>query len=348
LAQDSNPSGTGDKEAIVAALRVEVPTNDRVDAPPTTGVTGTLDLGDVDCEVSFVEEIIPLVAGETFRVGRSGGNDLVLKNTSVSRFHAIFSASSSGLVLSDLSSLNGTFHNGRRISTPVNLSSGDTVRIGHVKIRIDLRLGESNDDRLSNHETKSNPMMRSGKISVLVVDIAGFTTKSQALPPQDVAKMLDDWFELVAGIVYDRRGEVDKYIGDCVMALWYMDAKTDEDTSVTRAVQAAAEIVEKTRKMVADGRWPYQDEHPWDCRVAINTGDALIGTVGGKGSRDFTVLGDTVNVAFRLEKVAKQQEVPIIFGEETANDLSNSISVRSLGNVTVPGRSDAIKIYTLD
>ncbi len=345
MAKDSN---SGEEGAIVAALCVEVPINDKVDAPPTTGVTGTLDLGDVDCEVSFVEEIIPLSAGETFRVGRSGGNDLVLKNTSVSRFHAIFSASSSGLVLSDLSSLNGTFHDGRRISTPVNLSSGDTVRIGHVKIRIDLRLGETSEDRLSNHETKSNPMMRSGKISVLVVDIAGFTTKSQALPPEDVAGMLDDWFEVVAGIVYEKKGEVDKYIGDCVMALWYADAKAEKDTSVLRAVEAAAEIVRKTEQMVAEGRWPHQAEHPWECRVAINTGEALIGTVGGKGSRDFTVLGDTVNVAFRLEKVAKQKEVPIIFSEETSNDVAESVSVRSLGDVTVPGRSEAIKIYTLD
>src|SRR5262249_30635022 len=152
-------------------------------------------------------------------VGREVENHLVLDDVLVSRFHAVFNGTMSGMILSDLGSLNGTFVKGRRITTPVVLKPGDTVTIGSSKIVVHPGTVGGAIAAGSMAGTMVDQMRRVS-ITVLVADVCGFTVLSEQLAPHDVASMLQHWFGRVSETVEQFGGEVDKYIGDCVMALW--------------------------------------------------------------------------------------------------------------------------------
>ena len=289
---------------------------------------------------------VQLLEGKTFRLGRAKSNDLVVQNRNVSRFHAVFSASASGVVLSDLSSLNGTFVNGSRISTPVDLSSGDVVTVGDTEISIKLGLGDGEAGD-STHGRTQTAQLAAVVVSVLVVDVCNYTTLSEALPPRDVAQMMHLWFQNVAQTVQKFGGQVDKYIGDCVMALWRGTAE-DASAKAQQAIKAGMKMIDDTDGLSNSGEWQHSDLFPWRCRVAVNTGEALMGTVGGAGSRDFTVLGDTVNVAFRLEGIAGELNTNYIISDKTAELLGDEFKLKSLGEVNVAGRSGNVEVYTFE
>ena len=331
----------------VGALHCEIPVNAGAVRGKNGG--GTVDLLEVVDEGPTAAEVIPLIEGQVLRIGRGKTNDLVVEHPAVSRFHAVFSASKSGIVLSDLSSLNGTFVNGRRISTPVDLAPGDVVRIGAVRINVELHRGGSRDEdeATGSATTTRATQMSSVEVTVFVADVASFTRISQDIAPHDVAEMLSRWFELVSGIVVNAGGTVDKYIGDCVMALW-QSKPHDAERVTSAAVHAAIQTLQETRKLVASGVWKHEAEHPWECRVALNTGEALMGAIGVGSARDFTVLGDAVNIAFRLESIAGHSDVPLIFSGGTARYVSTLPGLRSLGNAIVEGRSETVEIFTVD
>ncbi len=290
-------------------------------------------------------ETVHLYEGQSFRIGRATANNYSIKNRNVSRFHAVFSASSSGVVLSDLSSLNGTLVNGNRISTAVDLSSGDVVTISDTKIAVKLSLGEG-DHNDSTHGRTQTAQLAAVVVTVLVVDVCGYTKISEALPPKDVAHLMHIWFQNMSEIVKNGAGEVDKYIGDCVMALW-RGTHGDAPVRAKQAVTAGIEMLKETARISTSGEWPYHQSFPIRCRVALNTGEALMGTVGGAGKRDFTVLGDTVNVAFRLEGIAGKLDTFFLCSAATADLVKDVYEVKDLGKVNVEGRSGEIKVFTL-
>lgn len=303
-------------------------------------------IGDENAKASGEPGVLQLQEGRSLRAGRAKSNDLVVQNRNVSRFHAVFSASSSGVVLSDLSSLNGTFVNGTRISTPVDLSTGDVITIGDSEMSIKLSLGEEEHDE-STHGQTQTAQLAAVVVSVLVVDICGYTKLSEALPPKDVAQMMHVWFQNVADTVRKYGGEVDKYIGDCVMALW-KSTGTNATTEASKAVEAGLEMLKLTRALNESGEWMHKDMFPWRCRVAINTGEALMGTIGGAGKRDFTVLGDTVNVAFRLEGIAGDLNTDFLVSAKTASYLKDLFKLKNLGEVAVAGRTGQVEVFTVE
>ena len=151
----------------------------------------------------------------------------------------------------------------------------------------------------------------------------------------------------VARLVGEENGTVDKYIGDCVMALW-QSRPSDAERVTSAAVHAAIETLRETKKLVATGVWKYHATHPWQCRVALNTGEALMGAIGVGSARDFTVLGDAVNIAFRLESIAGHTDVPLIFSGGTAQYVAGLPGLRPLGSAIVEGRTENVDIFTVD
>jgi adenylate cyclase len=293
---------------------------------------------------------IHLRAGDTLRVGRGATNDLVLEDVLVSRFHAAFNASASGVVLSDFSSLNGTFLNGRRITTPVQLRPGDVVTIGDTEIVVHpgTRRGDEDDAEMPSRIASEGTMMAGMKrvvVTVLLADVCSFTKFSEQLPPDDVASMLQLWFGRVSEAVEEFGGEVDKYIGDCVMALWW-GVRRDAQDPASHAARAALAIRERTDALSA-GSWIYHPSSPWRCRISLNTGAALMGTLGGTRARDFTVLGDAVNVAFRLNDLAGKIDQDIVISAETARLIEGEFVVDPLGCTPLEGRSGTVEIYRL-
>ncbi len=293
------------------------------------------------------EKVVELLEDQTFRVGRAQGNDLILDSSEISRYHALFSVSSAGVVLSDLSSLNGTFLNGRKLNSPVDLSSGDIVVIDMLKIQVEIlrdrSLLKKGSNELEVDSTQASKITTS-TVSVLVVDICGYSKLSQGLPSVDLVVMLDLWFKKVSSIVQQHGGEVDKYIGDCVLALWKSGAEQAR-VQAEKAAQAALEIISETA-LLGKKFWQYDAKQPWRCRCAINTGEAIIGPMGG-ASREYTVLGDTVNIAFKIEKIASKKKIEFILSSTTANYVKNILKLEELGKFEIEGREGMIKLFGL-
>src|SRR5918992_1081583 len=132
------------------------------------------------------------------------------------------------------------------------------------------------------------------EVSVLFADLAGFTTFSEDREPREVSEMLNAYFEVaIPPIVRQHGGEIDRLIGDAIMATW--GTRGDQPDHAERAVSAAAALqMETTRLAAAHPDWPR-------FRAAVNSGEALVGVVGAESGRSYTVIGDTVNVAARLE-----------------------------------------------
>jgi class 3 adenylate cyclase/predicted metal-dependent HD superfamily phosphohydrolase len=184
-------------------------------------------------------------------------------------------------------------------------------------------------------------------VTVLIADVCGYTKYSEQLPQADVAAMLNSWFEAVSLIIENSDGEVDKYIGDCVMAVWKEEFGGTSDAAI-KAVLCASRIIAETDALSVSGVWPHHKNFPWRCRVALNTGEALLGSVGGRKKRDYTVLGDTVNLAFRLEGLAGALGEKLILGQKTAEGIGGFMPLNSLGPQKISGKEEVVEAYSLD
>lgn len=332
---------TDSPKQIIATLHVSGLENP---PPASSGEINSTLLGKSTQIRKLKPKTVELTDKMVLRVGRDHSNDLVLKLPNVSRFHALFAASTSGVVLSDLSSTNGTFVNGAPITTPIDIETGDMVEIGSAKIRVELNAEQFLPSETEMIATEANPITEAGMVTVLVADVKKYTRLSEALPPADVAAMLQSWFDAVSEIVRAFEGDVDKYMGDCVMALW---RSTLEDTpsQANKAASAALSILQATRQLSESAAWKHREIFPWRCRVALNTGEVLIGPVGSRGARAFTVLGDVVNVAFRLDNIGSELEHEFLVSAATAQYLKDAFQLKKLGEFNVKGRSQSVEVY---
>jgi adenylate cyclase len=176
------------------------------------------------------------------------------------------------------------------------------------------------------------------EVSVLFADLAGFTRFSEGRDPHEVTDMLNTYFEVaVPPIVREEDGQIDRLIGDAIMATW--GTRGDQPDHAERAVRAAAALQAETSRIA--------DEHPdWPrFRVAINSGEALVGVVGAESGKSYTVIGDTVNVAARLEGRAPPGEV--VVADATLRAVPG-LRATSLGAVEVKGKRDPVDAYLLE
>jgi adenylate cyclase len=175
-------------------------------------------------------------------------------------------------------------------------------------------------------------------VSVLFADIVGFTTMSEKMSPAAVSLLLNDYFSRMTDIIFKYEGTLDKYIGDAIMAVW--GAPLDMADHATRAIRAALEMVEQLESFNSERK-----EGPTiRIRIGINSGKAVAGELGGINKKEYTVLGDTVNTASRLESsVAKPMTV--VVGENTRNDAKEHFDFRSLGPATLKGKERTVEVY---
>lgn len=179
--------------------------------------------------------------------------------------------------------------------------------------------------------------------TVLFSDIRGFTTMSETEPPEKIVEMLNAHFTVMADIILKHNGTIDKYIGDAVMAFWGAPVKTtDHAERAVRAGQEMLEGIKEVNRILKERGFAHEIE----IGVGINTGEATIGNIGSEIKKNYTVVGDTVNLASRLESITKEQKVPLLFSEYTYAKIKDRIACRLVGKVTVKGRGQAVDIYT--
>jgi adenylate cyclase len=180
-------------------------------------------------------------------------------------------------------------------------------------------------------------------VTVLFSDLRGFTSISEKLAPEQVAEMVREYLTEMTKIVFRNGGTVDKYIGDCVMAL-YNVPKEDPEHAV-KAVRTGLEFQERT--LAAAARWEAKYGVSIRNGVGINTGEAIVGTLGSQQIFQYTAIGDTVNLAARLESLTKDYQASIIISESTYECVKGRFPTRALGDVTVRGKTVPVKIYAV-
>ena len=175
------------------------------------------------------------------------------------------------------------------------------------------------------------------RVSVLFADLEGFTAFSEREGPERVSALLEEYFTVAIPAVRAEGGEMDKLIGDALMAVF--NKRGDQPDHAVRAVRAALALQQATESVArAHPGWPR-------FRAGVNTGDAHVGVVGAAGSREYTVLGDAVNLASRLEGQARAGEV--VIGPETYAELPDGTEVEPLGGVHVKGKAAPVEAYAV-
>ncbi|WP_243369912.1 adenylate/guanylate cyclase domain-containing protein [Geotalea sp. SG265] len=181
------------------------------------------------------------------------------------------------------------------------------------------------------------------RLSVFFADIAGFTTIAEKLPAEATAKILHTALNTFSEVIIRNHGVIDKYIGDCIMAFWGapIAGENDELNACRAAVECQEALVEINRGLVADGLTEIA------IRIGINSGDAIVGNLGSDRLFDFTAIGDTVNLASRLESANKHFKTRIMVSEDTFNHTGEAFISRELGLIEVKGKSQPIRIHEL-
>ena len=187
---------------------------------------------------------------------------------------------------------------------------------------------------------------REAELTVMFTDLVGFTAWSENRPPAEVAAMLNRHFEIINACIEETGGTLDKYIGDAVMAFWGAPGRQDDHAE--RAVRTALLILERMR----EAREKDGGESCLRIKIGIHSGPLIVGNIGAKGRMNYTVIGDTVNTASRIEGLAGKCDDPsaaaiILMSDTTARKISDGYALSNAGEFHVKGRSQPVKLWWL-
>jgi class 3 adenylate cyclase len=179
------------------------------------------------------------------------------------------------------------------------------------------------------------------EITVLFVDVRGFTRLSEGLKARDVVALLNDVFQRVSDSILKRGGTLDKFIGDSVMA--YFGAPIPTDDHAVRAVSAAVDILQGN---AVRNRTLSPEQHPVELGIGVHTGVVVVGNIGSDRRTDFTAIGDAVNVAARLEKLARPGEA--LLTEAVQRRVRGTHRLRFEGERQLSGRVEPVHVYAVE
>ncbi|MET0868392.1 MAG: adenylate/guanylate cyclase domain-containing protein, partial [Pseudorhodoplanes sp.] len=188
-------------------------------------------------------------------------------------------------------------------------------------------------------------------MTILFSDVRGFTTISEIYKddPQGLTTLMNNFLTPMTNAIVERNGTIDKYIGDAIMAFW--NAPLDDHDHEAHACSAALDMLrriddlnhEREAEALEDGK-PY---FPMSIGLGINTGTCVVGNMGSDLRFDYSVLGDSVNLASRLEGRSKEYGTPIIIGAHTAEKLDGRFAALQIDLITVKGKTEPESIYAL-
>ena len=179
------------------------------------------------------------------------------------------------------------------------------------------------------------------ELSIFFSDLAGFSSFSERLTPAQLTTVLNEYFTAMTDIINEEGGTLDKYIGDAIVAFW--NAPLDQADHAARAVRAAIRCQQKLEELRPHFRTLSDVE--LSMRIGINTGEVIVGNFGSRKNFNYTVLGDTANLASRLEGANKSFGTLLMVAESTWQQLGEAVPGRLLARLRVVGRTQAVPVY---
>ena len=181
------------------------------------------------------------------------------------------------------------------------------------------------------------------ELTIMFTDLQGFTAISETVKPKELVDLLSEYFDGMTEILFKYGGTLDKYVGDAIMAFW--NAPANQVDHAERSALAALDMIEFTEQV---NRLFQKNGNPeLRTRIGINTGKAIVGNVGSNKRFNYTVMGDVVNLAARLESVNKQYGTYLTISESTLDLVSDKVHARKLDVVRVKGKTQPVAIYEL-
>lgn len=184
-------------------------------------------------------------------------------------------------------------------------------------------------------------------MTIMFCDMSGFTSMSEGMTPRGLVKVMNHYFTVMSGPIRSNRGVIDKYIGDAIMAYWGPPF-IEEDEPALFACYAAIDMADQVpalQKQLPDLLGIRAMPVPCDLRIGIATGEVLTGSIGSDLMMSFTVMGDAVNLASRLEVVNKVYGTRILISQATADAIGSNLELREIDRLAVAGQSEAQAIF---
>ena len=181
------------------------------------------------------------------------------------------------------------------------------------------------------------------QISIIFTDIAGFTSLSETMDPENLLSLLNDYLDEMSDLVLDEAGTLDKYIGDAIMAFY--GAPVAQPDHAMRACRTAVRMQRRLAELNAE--WAARNRPELHVRIGINTGSPVVGNIGGEHKFDYTALGDAVNLAARLEPACKTYGVETMISRATRDAAGSGIVTRELELLAVYGKVEPVPVYEL-
>jgi len=269
--------------------------------------------------------------------------DVTLPYSWVSRKHAMIQSEENGhFNLIDLGSSNGTFINGRKIHTPVTLQNGDCIGIGSTRLLFQQETTPTRPWATTSPDLEEMTVafVQRQMITILICDIHDFTKLSEAMGDQWVSQLLQHWTGGVSKLVHERGGVIDKFIGDAVMVLWAGPNFQDNIHQALKTAVAIQLFTTDLNRKVANLPWPLR------IGAALNIGEAMLGNLAQNGQSNYTVVGDVVNIAFRLENLTSTETgLDLVMGSDAATHLLNPETFFKKYSFQIKGKQEPVEAY---
>ncbi|HMK48694.1 MAG TPA: adenylate/guanylate cyclase domain-containing protein [Thermodesulfovibrionales bacterium] len=189
-------------------------------------------------------------------------------------------------------------------------------------------------------------------VTILFSDVRGFTSFSESHSPEEVVPILNEYLGAMTEIIFKWEGTVDKFMGDAILAFWGAPMKQDNHPEL--AIKCSLHMLSKLREL--QEKWKAEGKPALDAGIGINTGDVIVGNIGAEGRKmDYTVIGDHVNLASRVEALTRKYNASILITEFTMHEISKAIEAGRIGHieatglekVIVKGKENAVGIFEL-
>ncbi|MGH7806475.1 MAG: CHASE2 domain-containing protein [Thermodesulfobacteriota bacterium] len=218
---------------------------------------------------------------------------------------------------------------------------------GRQRLFLKATFSQYMDKKIADYIMENPSLIKPGgkvrRVTVFFADLAGFTSFAEIISPEKVATVLHRVLNALTEVLIGNQGVIDKYIGDSIMSFWGAPFDTDKDE--INACRSAIECLEALREINIELMGEGLPE--LRIRIGIHSGHAIAGNIGSDRLFHYTVIGDTVNLASRLESANKFFKTSIIISEDTLKETGNSFFTRELGSIAVKGKLQPVKVFEL-